>query len=241
MIGVIFNGKPLTDAFTVGNIKRPLPEFRPSMALVDGMDGEFFADQTVGTRRVSFDLVCSGASTQRELQDAARMLADMMLVRKPVPMVFSDELDPMGNLLVRYVLPTGQFDADEFKRLGKWHCEFVQPDPYLYGRSRSVVVKANQTLQVEAGGNAPAYPKATSTVQSGLYYQIGIDGAYVRYAGLFSGQSIEIDMEAQTAKPNPAIAGADGLQKGSRFFAIDGTVNLTATHQTTVSWVERWL
>ena len=241
MTTVKFNGTNLSKLFIIGNQSRPLPEFRDASSTVDGRDGDIFESLTVGPREVSFELVCKGKSP-KEIQDAARTLMDLFTVRKPRPLTFSDEVDDDGNQLVRYAVPTGSFDSQEFIRAGRWRCRFRQHDPFLYGRERSVVVKAGQAKKVDAGGNTPAWPTASAVVASGTEYRLGLAGGkYVKYAAAFSGQEMNIDMSAQTAKPKPAISGADGLQKGSRFFSIDGTVTFEASHTTTVSWRERWL
>ena len=238
MIKVAFNGLLLNGPFTVGNIRRPLPEFRVASSTVDGADGDVFEGQTVGPRRVLFDILATGG-TDAELQDAARTLLGALLVRRPVPLTFSDEVEDKYQL-VRYAVPTGAFDAKEFRRMGRWSCELVQPDPYLYGKPRSVVIEAGKTVAVDAGGNAPAWPVASAAV-TGDHYLVRIPGGQgVRFAAAFTGEKVTVDMGRMTVRTSSPVEG-DGLQIGSRFFALSGTTKVTASHRTTIEWRERWI
>ena len=243
MIAVEYNGVKLTDSYHIGNIRRPMPEFRMAATEIDGADGSSFAEQTVGPRRCSFEIVYSGAKTARALQDAARELFAVFLVREPAALKFSDERDSGNTQLVRYAVPNGTFDMEEFKKLGRWRVELTQPDPYLYGKKHSgVVIPANKTLKVAIGGNADTYLTAKATVASGASYAIRIvNGSKLEYAAAFSGQTVTVNMRTQTVRVSPAISGADGILTGSRFFAVAGTAKLLATHRTEISWRERWL
>lgn len=242
MTKVSFDGVVLNDKFLVGNIKRPMPEFRSTSTTVEGRDGDEFDSITVGTRRCSFTVVAA-RKTEKALQDAARTLAAILSVRKPVKLTFSDERDKDGNQLVRYAVPDGAFDADSFKSLGKWDCEFVMHDPYLYGKSRSVVLKANQAQKIQAGGgdNIGMFPVAVSNPR-GTTYTLGIkDGQGVTIKAPFAGEELRVDFARERITINPAIANAEGIQTRSRFFSLSGTMNLISNNQTTLTWTERWL
>lgn len=239
---VKFDGHDLTKLFTVGNVRRPLPEFVTSSSEVEGRDGKLFDGQVIGTRSVYFDLIAN-ATTDRELQDTARKLLGILSVRKPAKLTFSDERDGENTQLVRYAVPTGAFDSEEFRRLGKWSCEFVQLDPFLYGKSRKATIPAGKTLKVDVGGNAPAYITAKASHVSGTAYTLSrANGPHVTYLATFSGShKVAIDMSGQTVRVSPTISGAEGIRLGSRFFAIEGTVTLGATAATEIEWRERWL
>lgn len=233
---VTFNGVNLSARFVIADIKRPLPEFRDTSSTVEGMDGEFFDALTVGPRECSFSVVAAHKSAS-ELQTLARELMALMTVRKPSALTFSDEVDKDGFQLTRYAVPTGSLDAEEFIKAGRWTFTFKQHDPYLYGKQRSVVLKANAAQKVEIGGNAECYPTATSYA-SGSYYKLSSGNYSVRFDGPLSGL-LTVDFAAQ--KVSNASSSAAGLHTGSRFFAFSGTMVLTASHQTTLKWRERWL
>ena len=238
---VKFNGTDLTKLFTIGGVSRPLPEFRGVSTAVDGRDGEVFDGMTLGPREVAFDVVCRDKDLSA-LHDAARQLMSILAVRSPKALTFSDEKDADKTQLVRYAVPFGNFDTESFIKAARWTCRFKQPDPYLYGKKRTAVIPANDVLNVDTGGNADAWLKAEATVGNGSYYMLRIVKSYwVKYSAPFSGQTIAIDMDAQTAKLDTDISGADGLVYGTRFFPIRGMVKLTATHRTQLSWQERWL
>ena len=241
MTKITYDGVRLWEKFTIGNLRRPLPEFRPSMSEVQGADGMLFDGVTLGTRTVSFDIVAI-AKNVNALQSAARQIASIVSARKPLELIIHDERDDDGTQLVRYAVPTGTFDADEFRKLGKWHLSFVQPDPYLYGKHRSVVMAANVQKKIDAGGNAPAWPKAVSKPTGSSYTFEAVGGDHLTFKASFNGsRTLTLDASKQTAKLSGNLSSGDGLTVGSRFFPLEGKMTLTATRKTTVTWRERWI
>ena len=239
---VTFNGKNLTKSFFLGELSRPLPEFRDVTTQIEGADGESFDGITVGVREVSFTLTAK-AKTPRAVQNLARKLMSWFAVSTPKPLTFSDELDGEGIQLVRYAVPTGSFDAEEFIRAGRWTCRFKQPDPYLYGKvHESVILPAGASVKLATGGNATTYAVAKAKMpNSANSYTISNGKQSIEYAADFSGETVTVDFEKQTVRVSPSISGAPGLQVGSRFFGMRGDEQLTASHRTTLAWVERWL
>jgi predicted phage tail component-like protein len=256
VITVTYDNVRLTDRFIIVGIKRPMPEFRPITTQVSGADGEAFDGLTVGPREVSMTLI-SKAKGSKGLQDAARVLMSLLAKREPARLTISDELDHNGIQLCRFAVPKGSFNEREFANAEKWDVSFVQPDPYLYGKSRAVTIKAGETLQVTAGGNAKVWPTAiTSPV--GSSYTISARGGHVKYDGTLTGRRMVIDMKKQSVvfSDSPvtdissSIAAAaarltgeagSGLRVGSKFFSIEGVEKISATHGTTLVWRERWL
>ena len=239
-VTMTFNGYDFSRDFIPLCDSRPLPEFRDTSTVVSGADGESFDGLTVGTREFTITLVAVNKEP-KALQTCARTLMDVLAVRSPKAFTFSDERDSDGTQLVRYAVPTGAFDAQEFIKAGKWTCRFKQHDPYLYGKSRSVVLKPNQAQKISVGGNVPTWPTVTSK-PSGSYFTIS-DGSnrYVKFAAAFNGSTtLTLDFEKSRASLSASLTGS-GLLVGSRFFEIDDTVELKATSTTTVSWHERWL
>lgn len=236
---VSFNSNDLGKYFIISDMSRPLPEFRDSTTTIEGADGEVFNGLTVGARECSFTLTAK-AKNSKSIQDLARMLMQMLTVSTPSRLLFSDELDKEGYPLVRYAIPTGSFNAEEFIKAGRWTCHFKQPDPFLYGKYRQVTIQANKSVKVATGGNAIAYPVATAK-PSGSSYTFAGGGKYITYAAAFSGNSVTVNCENQTVSVSPTPSNMSGLQVGSRFFGMKGTITLSASHTTTVSWFERWL
>lgn len=244
---ITFNGVNLTNPLNgtkprlvITDVKRPLASYESSSTKVEGADGELFDMQQIGVRECSFALVADKLS-RREIQLMARKLASVLAVRSPKRLCFSDERDNDGNQLVRYAVPDGAFDMDEFIRAGKWTLKFKQHDPYLYGKYRSVVLKANQAQTVNAGGNAETWPTAVSH-PSGSTYTLGVQGGRgITIAAPFSGQELIISFERERITCTPAIANAAGIQTSSRFFPMNGSMKLISNNKTTLSWYERWL
>ncbi len=231
---VRYGGVLLNRFGTIGELSRPLPEFRPTATTVSGRNGDVFDGTTVGTRECSFTLTVTQTDT-RQLQTLARTLASMLSTSTPKRLTFSDELDSGNNQLVRWAVPVGAFDFDAFLRAGKWTLRFVQYDPYLYGKDRSAVIPAHSTQSINFGGNAPVYPTATATPQSGTY-TLSSGGRNVTLQGEF-GSGITLNFGEQIVY----TSGACSLHTNSRFFSCQGTMPITATAQTTITWAERWL
>ena len=236
---VKYNGTDLSRLFTITEINRPSPEFRNAGTVVEGADGEAFDSLTIGPRECSFVMIATKLNaTQR--QTMARRLMAVMSVREPKALTFSDEVDGDGNQLVRYAVPTGAFDAQEFIKAGKWTCRFKQHDPYLYGKSRSVVLKPNQAQKISVGGNAESW-FAASSKPTGSSYTLSNGSRYIRFEASFDGSgTLMLDARAQTARLSSG-SNVRGIIAGSRFFVLRGTMTLTATSTTTLSWHERWL
>lgn len=259
MITVSYDGVRLNDTFYVLDIKRPLPEFKPVTTVVNGADGEEFDGLTIGPRECSMTLVVK-TRTARGIQDAAREVMRMLAKREPARLRFSDELDPDGTGLYRLAVPYGSFDVSEFMHAAKWEVKFKSPNPYLYGKSRSVVLNKNREQTIKVGGNAESWPKVTSNPTASSYTITVVGGEHVTYKAAFGGRKLTIDMHRQTAKVSGSASGTigvvqdfaaavsaalggdnSGLQTGSRFFSISGTVKLKASAKSEVTWRERWL
>lgn len=244
---ITYNGVDLTapldstkPKLVVTEVNRPLVSFESTATKVDGADGEYFDMLQVGVRECSFALVATKL-TQRERQLMARKLAGVLAVRNPRRLCFSDERDTSGNQLARLAVPDGVFDAEEFIRAGKWTMRFKQHDPYLYGKSRSVVLKTNQPQKVQTGGNAEAWPLASAN-PDGSTYTLGIqNGKGIVIKASFAGKSLFIDFAKERVSIKPNATGAAGIQTNSRFFPLQGTMTLVASAQTTLTWTERWL
>lgn len=240
MLEMKFNGYRFNAKFKAFCDSRPLPDFVGTSTKVEGADGELFEHQAIGTREFEITIIALDKSA-KALQTLARELTGVLAVRSPKPFAFSDEVDKDGNQLVRYAIPDGVFDSEDFVRSGRWTGRFKQYDPYLYGKYRSVVLKANQAQTVNTGGNAQAWPTAVSN-PSGSMYTLGIDGGRgIAIAAPFSGQQITINFERERITCYPAIANASGIQTGSRFFPLNGSMKLKSNNKTTLSWTERWL
>ena len=238
---VKYNGVKLTDNFIVGNISRPSPDFRPSSTTVDGRDGESFDGLTIGTRECSF-VVTAIDKTKNGLQRAARDLMSLLRVSEPEKLVFTDENGADGTQLYRLAVPTGVLDYDAFIRAGQWTLRFIQHDPFLYGKQRSVVLKANTATKIQAGGGVPMDFVATAAPVGTWYKLEVVNGDFVKYYAPFTGgETLTIRTKNQTAKLAPALSTAKGLDTGSRFFQLDGDMTLKATHTTEITWRERWL
>ena len=232
MINVTFNGRVLSDLFVIANINRPLPEFKSSSTEIAGRDGEEFDTLTVGKRECTFTVYAKN-KTRNQIQQAARELSRILLVRKPTALTFSDEVDGKTQL-VRYAVPDGAFSADEFIRAGKWNCRFLQHDPFLHGKNISVQISGTSTLSI--GGNVEIYPVATANATG--TYQISYGGQYVRFNG--AGGRIIVDFKRQ--KVSSGGATGNGLQIGSRFFALQpGQSQITVSHPTQLDYTELWL
>jgi len=240
LVKVIFNGTCLNDYFLVSDISRPLPEFREKSSEVGGMDGEAFESIVVGTRECSFKVSSCDKGKSAQQSDARRLMS-ILSVRKPALLTFSDELDKDGVQLKRYAVPTGKFDAEEYALAGRWTCSFKMHDPFLYGKNRSIVLSSNAHKSVNAGGNAPSWATATSCPSGNSYSIVRTGYGFVGFSAPFSGQNVTVDFEAQKVSVSPSVANASGLQTGSRFFPLEGSMDLVASAQTTLSWTERWL
>ena len=229
---VTFNGVVLNNSFIVSNVNRPLPEFRNSSTQIEGRDGEEFDSLTVGMREVTFTVYAKSKS-QDQIAQAARQLAKILFVRQPTALTFSDEKDGRTQL-VRFAVPDGAFSADEFIRVGKWDCRFLQHDPFLHGNTIKRQISGTTTISV--GGNVETYPVATANA-SGTY-QISYKGQHVKFGG--AGGRIIVNFKKQ--KVSSGGATGDGLQVGSRFFALQpGQSKISVSHSTQLEYTELWL
>ena len=232
-----YNGVMLNELFEVVPISRPTPEFRVESTSIPGVDGELFESLTLGTRESVVRFVALKKDT-KELQYAARKLMEIIAVREPARLYFGDEEDADGNDLYRLAVPVGAFDMAQFIRAGYWDVRFVQHDPFLYGKERSVVVRGSE--RVKAGGNADAFA-IVRTIPNGSAFTLSNGSEHITYKAPFNGSTkLTIYMESQRISVSQQIGG-EGLQPGSRFFPMRGDMVLSATSKATVSWVERWL
>jgi predicted phage tail component-like protein len=238
---VTYNDYDFSKKFVTTVLSRPLPELRPASTVVDGADGESFDNLTVGKREVSIRLVATNRNP-RQLQLLTRELMGALGVHAQHRLRIDDERDESGYQLYRRAYVKSA-DYREFVRSGVFDVTFEQVDPFLYGKESAVKLSPNTTETVKVGGNAPAYPTAVAKGVTGDHYTFRImpDGDFVRVrATALGGTNITVDCEAQRFTSSKTDVKA-GLAVGSRFFAIEGTVRLAATHKTVVTWTERWL
>ena len=241
MTAVTFNGTDLTNRFIVGDQKRPLPEFRVSTMQVDGADGEVYGGSTIGPRFLSFRVTSIGR-TPRQLQDDAKFLMALLAVRQPTALTISDERTEGNVQLVRYAVPTGSFDADEYVRAGSWSLQFVQPDPYLYGTEHTQSVASGSTVSISVDGNAPAEWTVTATPSSGATsYTFEYGTKKVVFDGTFDGTKA-ISVNSRTGTVSTGAVG-NGLTNATTIEPVGpGTVELKSSSGTaTFRWRERWL
>jgi predicted phage tail component-like protein len=247
---VKLGGVRLNDYFAIANISRPLPEVKRQTIEVDGVDGEELVGVTLAPRTVSFDMMAKCIS-ETKLQDMARKLMELAFSRKAVAMTISDEKDPSGSQLVRYVVPDGSFDVEEVRKAGRWRASFFQPDPFLYGKKRTAVIPGvYQNIIVDAGGNQPT-PFTAVAYPTGSIYVVRARPAAdtdnsraeeVCYEADFNGRD-KLTVNTKTLKVSKQNSKStdSGLRVESRFFMLDGKMNVTASCKTTLSWTERWL
>jgi predicted phage tail component-like protein len=223
---------------------RPFPEFRDSTSRVEGADGETLDSLVLGPREFTVTLVAiNNGQGLPGIQDTARRLGDLLLVRQPKRFVFQDEQDKFGTQLVRYAIPTGAFDSEEFIQAGKWTVHFKQPDPYLYGKAGSKHLEPGVSTEVAVGGNAPAKLIAKATPETGKsYYTLQSSGhGTIKFRADFDGETvITVNFANQAISLSKTVTGS-GLTAGSRFFSFDGTPLMRAYAPTDLSWQERWI
>ncbi len=235
---ISYNGVNLSRDFECFVTSRPMPEFIADTSTVPGLDGEEFGSLTIGTRECEIQVIALDRASSEEIQQAARTLMAALAVREPSKLVLGDEKDRDGNQLHRLAVPIGSFDMEEFVRAGRWTLRFKQFDPYLHGKSRSMQFSGSTVI--ETGGNAESWPVIEST-PTGSSYTISGNGKHVTYAAPFNGSTrITMFTKAQTCRLSSDIGG-EGIQVGSRFFPLQGTMTLSASSPTTISWDERWL
>lgn len=249
MTTVWFNGYKLNDYFRVAGIDRPMPEFELSTTEAFGVDGELFDDLSLRRRELSLSLMVRNV-TKREMQDKARELMGILKVSKPTNLRISDEKDPDGTQLVRYAVPVGAIQVEELPNAARWTVNFEQPDPFLYGKSRSMVLKANQYWRGDAGGGMPAWWTLTVDKPRGAeyYYFHGestggaVEGeTIISFYAPFNGTGkLTANCKAHTVKMSPALAGASGLTTQTRFAPLCGKLYMLSNMKATVSWRETW-
>ena len=241
MTAVTFNGTDLTNRFIVGDQKRPLPEFRVSTMQVEGADGEVYGGSTIGPRFLSFRVTSVGR-TPRQVQDDAKFLMALLAVRQPTELSISDERSPGDTQLVRYVVPSGSFDMDEYVRAGSWVLQFIQPDPYLYGHTYTQSVASGSTVEIFVDGNAPAEWTVSAVPNSGAtLYTFEYGTKKVVFDGVFDGaKAISVDSRTGTVRTG---AVGNGLTNATTIEPVGpGTVELKSSSGTaTFQWRERWL
>ncbi len=249
---VRFNGVRLDEGFDVLVTSRPLPDFKASTTSIDGVHGEQFDSLALGTRECEVQLIAPDKGRDR-LQFEARRLGKVLMVDEPKWLVFGDERDKEGNQLHRKAVPTGVPSWEEFMEAGRLTVRFLQPDPFLYGKDRTAIINPNEKVKVRVGGNAPAWPvfRTEMTAPATYVLQNMGEGMHLKYrpvreclvrVNMRSHKVFEDELEAWSvhAGTTPNYTG-EGLALGSRFWSVEGRVNLKANCVTKMTWTERWL
>ena len=237
-----FDGYSLNNRFVPLLVSRPSPELVSSATAIEGRDGEEFDAARFGKREFTIKLVAKEKS-QKALQQAARELMGKLMSKEPRRFTFDDEKAVNGSTetqLYRMAIVDGTIDPQEFYRDGAWTVRFVQHDPYLYGKKRSISVNANTSVAFDVGGNAEALPVVKSS-KSGGNYRFGYTVGGKSYSIVFNGVGNGVTVNFARQKVTSSGAGGDGLQVGSRFVPFSGDVSVQPNARSEITWTERWL
>lgn len=236
-----YDGVNLNDEFECFVVDRPLPEFRASGTAIYGMDGESFESATYGTREITL-AVYAIDKTQRGLQRAARRLMEIVATHEEKKLVIGDERDFDNNQLYRKVVPISAPEFTPYVHAGRFILRFKQFDPFLHGKERVERLRTNQLWAFNTGGNVEAWPVVTATPTSNTFTLHRLGGETITFKGSIAGRKLVVNMKKQSIRVDGSgVIDGDGIQVGSRFFSIDGTVGITSNCPAEISWTERWL
>lgn len=248
MIGqtITFDGHRLNDLFFVGAVDVGLPEFSARTEDRTTADGAVFRSNRLGSVRIAMELVVKPTSG-RTSREALSKLLSWLDVDEPRVLTLSED-----EGLARLAVPTGTptvADSDYNDRLT---VEFLQPDPALWGTTRTITVPSTGSVTFVVSGDYPTRPsvhaalavRSPSTEQWGLRLDRGrsdMQQMSVPLAGS-SGHAVDFDCEARTchvdlATTVPSLA-SDWFVLAPGTHSIDnnnGTHNLCE-----LTWTERW-
>lgn len=236
---VTFDGRALTDYFTVAEVSRSPSSTTSNKKTVAGRNGVVVTDSARSSVTISMTVVCQGADPARR-RDAMRKLRAWLDCDGPRPLAFSDD----GGL---YYLAMPQ-DIAESSYVGAtaWKVTFLVADPVQYSPEVHAASGQGQ-LSFHVGGTAETRPVVTlsSVSPSSGFVAVALDGSQVMKVPLSqSTSSIVIDCanDARTVLVNgaPSMITTDsdwwvlgpGLHEAS---VTTGSATLE------VEWRDRWV
>ena len=238
---VFFDGFELTRRFAVSNLKEGLLPRTIKTVEVPGRDGSLFTGVTLTEKTIGMTLTTL-AKTVEERQAAARMLAAILAVDEPKPLLLS-----IDNGLYRMAIPSTDIEAARYRNATAFEVSFVVPDPVMYGVEKVITVPSGGSVTFEVGGTYPTRPvvSASAAANGGNgFWRVRLeDGSYL-LATIPDGVStapVIADCEARTLMVNSSVAllvpSADWL----KFSPGQHTLEMTGTGAATVTFTERWL
>lgn len=240
MVGqrVTFDGHTLNDLFYVGNVDVGLPEISNDFTDRTG-DGSIHRGMRLGGVTIVVPLVAKPRGMERARTSIAELMG-WLDVDEPRKLSLSAD-DGLWRMAVPNAVSMA--DAEWGDRLT---VEFRQPDPALYGKSRSVTVPSGGSVTFHVGGTYPTKPTVSGTVtRDGTTHLWGIrldGGDFVRASvPTSSATAVAIDCDARTC----AVGGATTIPTlDSDWLELKpGTHTLQndqGTGACTVTWHERW-
>ncbi len=191
-----FDGLDLEDYFFVERVSYDLPSLDVAKVDVPGMDGFKVTGTTTTIRPLTVRLTAPPASHDR-LRDVKRVLAKILGVDGPRKLS-----TPEDEGKWRWAIPSGTVGiapgTDNFAAT----VTFDFPDPYLYGKERTVpLTSASTTFYVD--GTATAIPTvAFKASPSGGYIGLRLDNADFMQLAVTAQTTVVADCGERTVKGN---------------------------------------
>lgn len=168
---LVFDGHDLTEHFWAEPVSYGLPSLEVEQSDVPGMDGFTVAGTTTKMAPLTVRLT-SKPGPAAYLRQLRRTLAALLDVDSPRRL---STVEDDGRW--RWAIPSGAVDIDRGTDTFAATVTFEFPDPYLYGRERTVPLTAASTT-FEVGGTAPAIPTvAFRASPTGGYIGLRLDNA----------------------------------------------------------------
>ena len=243
MIGqtIVFDGHNFNDLFYVGEVNVGLPEFVTDATERVGGNGSMFRSIRVGTLSISVQMVAKPLRG-RDVRESLSTLLSWLDVDGERPLYLSNDRG-----LRRMVVPNGAPSIGDAEWNDRVTVEFLQLDPMLYGKERTVTVPSGGSVTFNVGGDASTQPSiaAQSAVRNGTSRTWGIrldDGDYLRVAiPTSSATPVEIDCKERTCRVGGAVT--IPTIDSDWFVLAPGTHtvrNDVGSGACALTWTERW-
>lgn len=150
-----YNGFNLNEIMKIQNVTRPLLAERETKVLeIPNKDGGQLQHVRHKPKKIPVDIAIIGRNHE-EIRNNARVAGSILNVRKPVPIVFSDEPH-----LTFYGLLADASELNQIHVVGKGTINLLFPDPHGYEESNPQIltVTGQQTAIVDHDSNTEIFP-----------------------------------------------------------------------------------
>lgn len=235
-----FKGKAVPEYVKVLEVSTSvLPPFSISLSSIEGMTGTKFLRKTEEYKIFDISFLIKAESPD-DLKVKVREFAEYLDSEKPEPFYLESERDKIYEVIL-----SGETSLDQIFDIGQGTLQFISPDPYAKGLTRTIEIIGDTPVVFNMKSTAPSFPRfiITTNANSNNFKITLNENKEINLIGDFLiGDILEIDNNLGSITQNGQTK-MTLMTLDSTFFSIkpgDNTLISSPGFNVEMKYVERW-